>query len=81
MLDKLMTAEINAEIIAALIFSIISGSYLLLRNGPGELVNSLFLWMFPASIMIFLTLILVKIIEMWHNRRTSRYHYLDWRRH
>lgn len=80
MFDRLVSREINAEIIAALIFAIASGMYLFIQNGASKLIDILFMWMFPASIMIFLTLILVKIIERASERRMSRYHYVDLRK-
>jgi len=79
MFDKLVNREINAEIIATVIFMILSGLYLFLEHGASDLINILFSWMFPASVMIFLTLLLVKIIERAYNRRTSRYRYVDLR--
>lgn len=80
MLDKLLNHEINYEIIAALIFAVVSGLYLFFIKGPAIMIDALFSWMFPASVMIFLTLVLVKIIEMWHGRVAGRYRYVDWRK-
>ena len=80
MFDRLLTREINAELIVAFIFIITSGFYIEAKYGTGKILDTLFLWMFPASIMIFLTLILVKIIERTHEKRTSKFRYLDWRR-
>ncbi|MGA2130083.1 MAG: hypothetical protein ABSG05_00505 [Candidatus Pacearchaeota archaeon] len=80
MLDKLLNQDINAEIIAALIFAVASGLYLFLIKGPTIMIDNLFAWMFPASVMIFLTLVLVKIIELWHGRVAGRYRYVDWRK-
>ncbi len=62
-IDKIRQNEINAEIIAALIFTAISGWYIFSRYGTEKLIDTLFFWMFPASIMIFLTLLIVKIID------------------
>jgi hypothetical protein len=80
MIDKLLNREINAEIIATIIFMVVSGLYLFFEHGASELINDLFRWMFPASVMIFLTLILVKVIEYWHNKAASRYRYVNWGR-
>jgi len=77
MIDRLLNREINAEIVATALFIIISGFYLLVKYGISRLIDNLFLWMFPASVMIFLTLLLVKIIEHFYNRRISRHRYVD----
>ena len=79
MFDRLINREINAELIVAFIFIIMSGIYIEAVYGFGKILDALFLWMFPASVMIFLTLLLVKIIEKFHNRTVSRYKYVDWR--
>lgn len=80
MLSRILNQEINAELVATFIFIVISGLYLMLEHGVGSLINTLFLWMFPASVMFFLTLLIVKVIENWHNKAKSRYRYVDWRR-
>lgn len=69
--------EINAELIATAIFAIFSGLYLSLERGLGELINTVILWMFPASIMFFLTLLIVKVIETAHKRKVKNWKYLD----
>lgn len=79
MFTRLINREINAEILATFLFIVISGLYILDRYGFSKLVDGLFLWMFPASIMIFLTLVLVKMIEAFHERRVKGYKYVDWR--
>ena len=79
MLRSLFDLEINTELAATFLFIIISGLYIIAQYGVGKLLDAMFLWMFPASIMIFLTLMIVKVIEKFHNRRTSRYRYVDWR--
>ena len=66
MLKGLREKQINTELIAVLIFIIISAIYILSKFGFDQLLDTLFLWMFPASIMIFLTLVIVKIIENSH---------------
>jgi uncharacterized membrane protein YkvI len=63
MLKGLREKEINIELVAVLIFIVISALYILSKFGLEQLLDTLFLWMFPASIMIFLTLLIVKIIE------------------
>jgi hypothetical protein len=80
MLNGLSKQDINAEIIVTFLFMILSFIYLELRFGSEKLIDSVFLWMFPASIMIFLTLLLVKVIERFHDRRVKGYRYVDWRR-
>ena len=80
MLHRLLDREINAELIAASIFAIIAGLYLSIERGFYELIDVLLLWMFPASIMFFLTLLIVKIIETAHEKHQNKYHYVDWRR-
>ncbi len=77
--EKIRDREINAEIIVAFIFMIISGTYLFYRYGTEKLLETIFFWMFPASIMIFLTLLLVKIIEKLSRRDFQESKYLDLR--
>lgn len=57
------TLELKTEIIVAFVFTILSGLYVVKNYGFGKLEDVLFFWMFPASIMIFLTLIAVFIVE------------------
>jgi len=80
MFDRLINRGINAEIIVTFAFMIISGFYITTEYGIGKILDTLFLWMFPASVMIFLTLVLVKIIERTHEKRVSKYKYVDWRK-
>ncbi len=80
MFNKLLDLEINTELIATFLFIIISFFYIVTKFGFERLTDALFLWMFPASIMIFLILLIVKIIERFHTRRTKKYKYVDWRR-
>ncbi|MEK6926207.1 MAG: hypothetical protein AABW50_02925 [Nanoarchaeota archaeon] len=80
MIKTLFDKELDAELIATFIFILISGFYILTEYGTERLIDALFLWMFPASIMIFLTLLIVKIIERYHERRVKRYRYVDWRK-
>ena len=79
MFNRLLNREINAEIIATLLFIVLSGLYIINAHGLSKLIDTLFLWMFPASIMVFLTLVLVKAIEFFHERRTKGHKYVDWR--
>lgn len=79
--DETRENEINAEIIATFVFILISGSYILLDYGAQKMIDILLLWMFPASIMVFLTLVLVKIIERWSKIRAAGHRYLDLRSH
>jgi len=80
MLNRLLEREINAELVATTLFMIISFLYIEWKFGLGKILDTLFLWMFPASVMVFLTLLLVKIIERWSNRKMSGYRYVDWRK-
>jgi hypothetical protein len=80
MLSRLISREINYEMIAIFIFIVISGSYIIIIHGPAYLVENMFLSIFSASIVIFLTLIVVKIIEHAHNRQKNKYAYIDWRK-
>jgi hypothetical protein len=80
MLKTLFDREINAELLVTFMFIAVSGLYILGEYGFPKMIDLTLLWMFPASIMIFLTLLLVKIIEKFHNRRVSRYSYVDWRK-
>ena len=80
MFEKVLNQEINAELVATFVFAVVSGLFLFLENGASAMVDDLFKWMFPASVMVFLTLLIVKTIEHWHNRATSRYRYVDLRR-
>jgi cytochrome c-type biogenesis protein CcmH/NrfF len=80
MFDRLINREINAEIIVTVLFMIISGFYIATVYDIGKILDTLLLWMFPASVIIFLTLVLVKIIERTHEKRVSKYKYVDWRR-
>ena len=77
--ERIREREINAEIIATLLFILISGFYIFVEYGIVRLFDILLLWMFPASIMVFLTLLLVKIIERWYRRDFAEDKYLDLR--
>ena len=59
--------ELETEIIASLVLAIISGFYILLKFGDEKVVDTLFLWLFPASLTILITLFVVLIIEVLHN--------------
>ena len=78
MFNRLLNREINAELFAAFIFIIVSGFYIIIKYDFVRLVDVLFLWMFPASIMIFLTLLIVKIIEQTNEKRIKRRRYVSW---
>ena len=80
MLSKIREIEINTELIVIFVFILISGAYILIEYGTERLLDALFLWMFPASIMVFLTLLLVKIIEGLHEKKVRGYKYVDWRK-
>jgi len=59
---------------------VISFFYVTTDYGYKGTIDILFLWMFPASVMIFFTIVIVKTIEKFQNRTKSRYHYVDWRK-
>ena len=65
-LRKKRIVELETEIIASLVLATISGFYLLLKFGEERLVETLFLWMFPASLTILITLFVILIIEVFH---------------
>ncbi|MEK6828729.1 MAG: hypothetical protein AABY15_01285 [Nanoarchaeota archaeon] len=77
--ERIREREINAEIIATFLFILISGFYILAEYGIPKLLDALLLWMFPASIMVFLTLMIVKIIERLSKRNFEGHGYLDLR--
>ena len=62
-LDKIRQNQINAELVVTFIFMIVSGLYIFYNYGIDKIWDILFFWMFPASIMIILTLLVVKIID------------------
>ena len=80
MVSSIFDQEVNAELAATFIFMLISGFYLVAERGFRNLLDTLFLWMFPASVMIFLTLVIVKVIERINEKRSLRQHYVDLRR-
>ena len=79
MLKGLLEQELDAELIATFLFIVISGLYIFSAYGSKKIVDALFLWMFPASVMVFLTLLVVKIIERTHRLRYNRERYVELR--
>lgn len=77
MLNKLLDRQIDAELIAAFIFMVISGFYIIFKYGIIELEDILLKWMFPASVMIFLTLLIVKIVEGLYEKRSYKQRYVS----
>jgi len=78
MLGILGERKLNAEMIATLLFILISAIYILNKFGFEKLMDVLFFWMFPASIMIFLTLVMVRLIERAAKKRAIKsYKYLN----
>lgn len=63
MFNRLLNREINAGLVVTFIFMVISAYYLVSKYGSAKLIDTLFSEMFPAAFMIFLSLVLVKIIE------------------
>ncbi|MFH1125842.1 MAG: hypothetical protein V1703_01840 [Candidatus Altiarchaeota archaeon] len=55
--------DVKYELILTTLFALISGSYILSTYGLKELVDSLMRWMFPASMMILITLIVLLLLE------------------
>ncbi|MEK6945475.1 MAG: hypothetical protein AABW63_01650 [Nanoarchaeota archaeon] len=80
MLKTLWEKELDAELIATLLFMILSGFYIITVYGFTKVMDTLLLWMFPASVMVFLTLLIARIIERWHERKVNQHRYVDWRR-
>lgn len=80
MLNRLLEKKLDAELIVTFLFIAVSALYITKIYGVGKLLDTLFLWVFPASVMIFLSLLLVKIIENFHNRKVKKYKYVDWRK-
>ena len=78
MLRNLWEKELDAELIATFLFIMLSFLYVEWKYGFQKVLDTLLLWMFPASVMVFLTLLVAKLIEKWHSRRTGRRKYLDW---
>jgi hypothetical protein len=76
MLKRLLEREIDAELLATFIFMAISGCYIIITYGFLKLEDALLLWMFPASVMVFLTLLIVKVIEMIYRKKTDRSRYI-----
>lgn len=72
MLKRLFEREVDAELIVAFLFILISGFYILNMYGVQRLYDILLLWMFPASFMVFLTLLLVKTIERTYRRQLEK---------
>ncbi len=79
MFSKLLNRGLNAELVATFLFIVVSFVYIVTKFGFEQLTDALFLSMFPASIMIFLILLIVKVIERFHDRKVKSYKYLDWR--
>ncbi len=80
MLKTLWEKELDAELIATLLFMILSGFYIITVYGFTKVMDTLLLWMFPASVMVFLTLLIARIIERWHERKVNQHRYVDWRK-
>jgi hypothetical protein len=79
MLKRLFEREVDGELIATFLFIVISGLYILNNYGMEKLVDILLLWMFPASIMVFLTLLIVKLIERAYRRQFDKGKYVELR--
>lgn len=78
MFDRIINKEINAELVVTFLFILASGIYIESVYGFQKIIDTLFLWMFPASVMIFLTLLLVKIIERVYSRQMKKRSYINW---
>jgi hypothetical protein len=55
--------DVRYEMMITGVFAIISGSYLIYKYGLNELIDILMKWMFPASMMILITLIIMLMLE------------------
>ena len=76
MIKKLVDLEIDAEIIAAFAFIVISGIYIEAKYGFGQIFDTLLLWMFPASVMVFLTLSIVKVVQRFYRKHSNESRYI-----
>lgn len=79
MLKRLFEREIDGELVATFLFIMISGFYILENYGTEKLVDILLMWMFPASVMVFLTLLVVKVIERTYRRQFDKGKYVELR--
>ncbi|MDD5111854.1 MAG: hypothetical protein PHG85_04870 [Candidatus Altiarchaeota archaeon] len=61
--------DVKYELMITVVFAVISGSYLLYRHGVEELIDTLMHWMFPASMMIFITLVFMLLLEKVYLQR------------
>ena len=77
MIKRLFEREVDAELIAVFLFILISGFYIVKTYGIQKLYDALLLWMFPASFMVFLTLLLVKTIERAYRRQLEKGRYIE----
>lgn len=55
--------DVKYELIITAVFALISGGYLLYVHDFKELIDTLMHWMFPASMMILITLIVLLLLE------------------
>jgi hypothetical protein len=55
--------DVKYELILTAAFAVVSGGYILYRYGIGEMIDLLMRWMFPASMMILITLIVLLLAE------------------
>ncbi|MEK6912894.1 MAG: hypothetical protein AABX26_02975 [Nanoarchaeota archaeon] len=79
MLKRLFEREIDGELIATFLFILVSGFYILDRYDTEKLIDILLMWMFPASVMVFLTLLIVKVIERTYRRQFDKGKYVELR--
>lgn len=68
-MHKRKIVELETEIVVTVIFAIISGMYIASNYGSEKLVDTLFLWMFPASVTIILTLAAMLFWEIFGKNR------------
>lgn len=61
--------DVKYELMITLVFVIVSGSYILYRHGFEDLADTLMQWMFPASLMIFITLVVMLLPEKVYIQR------------
>ncbi len=67
---KKRITELETEIIAAMVLTAISGFYIFVKFGEEQLIDTIFLWMFPASITIIITLFVILLVEVLHKHET-----------
>lgn len=55
--------DVRAELMLTSFFAVISGAYILYRYGVVELVDEMMRFLFPASMVILITLVFLLLME------------------